>query len=62
MSELLTEEQAAKFLKVTPNTFKNWRHRGGGPVFVRLGKRLIRYRQSDLERFVQDGVEQAGGR
>lgn len=38
---------AAERLGVTPETLRNWRWRGDGPPFVKLG-RAVRYRLSDL--------------
>ncbi|RYD34413.1 MAG: DNA-binding protein, partial [Verrucomicrobiaceae bacterium] len=45
--EFLTQEQAAKLLTVSPATLQDWRVRGGGPPFARIG-RLIRYMRADL--------------
>ncbi len=44
---LLTTAQAAKYLALGQRTLENWRCRGVGPAFVRLG-RVVRYRVSDL--------------
>ena len=44
---------AAKYLGVQPGTLTAWRHRGQGPVFIRVG-RLVRYREEDLERWVTE--------
>jgi excisionase family DNA binding protein len=48
---LLTEQQAAEFLKIRVKTLQSWRVRGGGPKFVKVG-RLVRYRDDDLEQFL----------
>ena len=45
---LLNEKQAAKRLGVGGKCLQAWRVRGGGPVFLKVG-RLVRYTQSDLE-------------
>ncbi len=45
---LLTETQAAEFLNFTPRALQAWRLRGGGPNFVRVSSRAVRYRKSDL--------------
>ena len=60
LEQLLTTEQAATYLGTTRRTLEAWRLPGGsggrpGPVFVKVG-RLVRYRPSDLEAFVADGV------
>ncbi|MFT5394284.1 MAG: putative DNA-binding transcriptional regulator AlpA [Gammaproteobacteria bacterium] len=49
---LLTEHEAARYLNFTPRALQAWRGRGGGPPFVRISSRAVRYRQSDLEAFV----------
>jgi len=55
MSEpLLTTTQAANQLAVSPRTMEDWRLRGGGPPFVKLGSRCVRYRMEDLEQFIAD--------
>ena len=52
-SEFLTSGQAAQFLQVSINTLSCWRSRGTGPSYVKLGKRLIRYRKSDLDAWIK---------
>jgi hypothetical protein len=49
---LLDQRLAAEFLSVSTRTLEGWRLTGGGPKFVRLSKRAVRYRLQDLERFV----------
>ncbi len=45
---LVTEKQAGKLLSVSPRTLRNWRTRGGGPRFVKISGRCIRYRIADI--------------
>ena len=45
---LLTECQAAQLLGFTPRCLQAWRQRGGGPMFVRISARAIRYRRRDI--------------
>jgi excisionase family DNA binding protein len=52
---MLRTEQAAKILDVTKSTLEAWRCRGGGPPFVRYG-RAVRYREEDIERFIESKV------
>lgn len=52
---MLRTEQAAKILDVTKSTLESWRCRGGGPSFVRYG-RAIRYREEDLDLFIESKV------
>ena len=48
----LDSEQAANYLGLKRTTLEAWRCRGGGPKFVKLG-RLVKYRQADLDDFVE---------
>ena len=48
---LLNTKEAAFLLGVSARTCEDWRLRGGGPDFVKLGARLIRYQRSALLRF-----------
>lgn len=50
-TELLREKDVAEILNISARTLQNWRYRGGGPVFVRLG-RSIRYQANDLQNFI----------
>lgn len=50
--DLLRPADAAALLKVSQQTLANWRWRGEGPAFVRLG-RLVRYRASDLATWIE---------
>ncbi len=51
---LLTREQAAAYLGVSPQTLANWASSGrGGIPYVRVSARAIRYRQSDLDAWLQ---------
>lgn len=49
--ELIREHRAAEILSISARTLQNWRCRGGGPAFIRLG-RSVRYRAEDLQEFV----------
>ena len=51
---LLTEKGAADFLDLTTRCLQAWRCRGGGPRFVKISSRCIRYRRSDLLDWVQE--------
>jgi hypothetical protein len=45
---LMHEREAAALLGYSPRALQNWRLRGGGPVFVKVSERSIRYQHSDL--------------
>lgn len=50
---LIDEKAAARELGVIDRTMQNYRQRGGGPKFIRLSSRCIRYRRIDLREWVE---------
>lgn len=46
ISELVNEREAASILCYSVRALQNWRHRGGGPRFVKVSSRSVRYRRS----------------
>ncbi len=54
---LLREKEAAQVLSVKPNTLAQWRFNKVNLTYVRLGA-SIRYRMSDLEDFINQGITQ----
>ena len=56
LESLVRQEKAAIILEVTPRCLENWRHRGGGPNFIRISARCIRYRRSDLNKWIAERV------
>jgi len=55
---LYNEEAAGKYIggaatPISTRTMQRWRLEGGGPVCVKLG-RLVRYRQHDLDAFLEE--------
>lgn len=56
-SQFLKRQQAAEYLNVKRSTLEAWATRGGGPAFVKLG-RAVRYRISDLEKFIESRIRQ----
>lgn len=50
---LIDERAAAQFLGMTNRWMQAKRQHGGGPLFVRISKRCIRYRRSDLARYAE---------
>ena len=45
----MTTTEAAKYLELSEATLKRWRSKGTGPKYFRLGQRKVRYRQEDLD-------------
>lgn len=54
-NDLISPEVAARNLGVTENCLAKWRCLGGGPKFVKIGRR-IRYRRTDLDAFITERV------
>ncbi len=54
-SQFLKRQEAADFLNIKRSTLAAWATRGGGPAFVKFG-RAVRYRISDLEKFIESRV------
>lgn len=52
---LLTIRELAVYLDVPVKTLYAWRYRGEGPMGFRIGKH-VRYRWSDIERWIQERV------
>jgi hypothetical protein len=49
---LKTEGQAAELLTLSVHTLRRWRVLGRGPVFLKVGGKAVRYRESDLNDFL----------
>jgi len=48
LDRLINENEAAGFLGYTIRALQGWRVKGGGPKFVKVSARSIRYRRRDL--------------
>ncbi|WP_447963987.1 helix-turn-helix transcriptional regulator [Nitrospira sp. Ecomares 2.1] len=56
ITELLTAEQvSATFRFVTPKTLANWRCKGTGPRFVKIGHG-VRYRPADVQEWINSRI------
>ncbi len=49
---LLDPQAVAVRLGVSPKTLERWRATGEGPRFVRVSRKVVRYRRVDLETFI----------
>ncbi|MDE1952586.1 MAG: helix-turn-helix domain-containing protein [Betaproteobacteria bacterium] len=50
---LLTRQQTAQMLKMAPQTLASWASSGrGGLPFIKFG-RLVRYKKSDVQRYIE---------
>ncbi len=49
---LITEKEVQSLLRLGESTVQQWRLKGRGPRFVKLG-RTVRYRLSDVQEYVR---------
>ncbi|WP_416908041.1 MAG: helix-turn-helix transcriptional regulator [Polymorphobacter sp.] len=56
LDRLITERDAAGFLGYTMRALQNWRLRGGGPAFIKVSGRSVRYRRRDLIAWVDSKI------
>ena len=47
-SRLLTESEAADLICYSRRALQNWRVRGGGPKYVKVSSRSVRYQLGDV--------------
>lgn len=59
IEKLLDDRDVAEVLKVSPETPSDWRKSGLGPAYVRIGPRLVRYKRSDVQAFIDAGHQPA---
>ncbi len=53
LDQLLNEQEAAKSLSYSVRALQNWRLRGGGPHYVKVSARSVRYRRRDLIQWIE---------
>jgi predicted DNA-binding transcriptional regulator AlpA len=54
MDRLINEHQAADYLCYSVRALQNWRVRGGGPKFVKVSGRSVRYTRRDLQAWINE--------
>ena len=47
--QLLNEVQAGEYLSLSHRTLQNWRVKGGGPKYRKIGAKTVRYHLLDLQ-------------
>jgi predicted DNA-binding transcriptional regulator AlpA len=60
-SELLSERQVEADYQLSAPWLRRARRERRGPAFLRVGKRMVRYRRADVEAFLESRVVQTGG-
>lgn len=59
LEQLLKEKDAAEFLQMSERTLQGMRLRGGGPMFVRISHRAVRYRRKDLMEWIDSKIRRS---
>lgn len=54
--ELATVDEVAEWLRTTKPQLANWRYRGNGPRFVKVGSRVL-YRRSDVTAWLDENTK-----
>ena len=50
----LNAKQTARIICVSPATLHRWRSIGYGPQWIRMGTRIVRYRQADVNQWMAE--------
>lgn len=53
---LIREGEAALLIDHSVSTLRKWRVQGGGPSYVKISRRSIRYRYSDLMGWIDSRI------
>lgn len=54
MNQYLTVKEAAEYLRLSKPTLDKFRHFGGGPEFIRVTARAIRYERRALDAWMNE--------
>ena len=57
LDKLVDEKSAAEFLSYSTRALQNWRLRGGGPPYVKVSSRSVRYRLRELIAWSEDHLQ-----
>lgn len=57
--ELLDAHETARLLSVTNQTLINWRKISFGPPFIKIGRKIIRYRRADVSAWLDSNTQGA---
>ncbi len=57
LDRLLSEAEAARFIRYSKRALQNWRVRGGGPRYIKVSPRSIRYRRRDLMAWIEARIQ-----
>ncbi|MFT6009254.1 MAG: putative DNA-binding transcriptional regulator AlpA [Parasphingorhabdus sp.] len=57
MTGLMSTPQAAQYIGLAVSTLEAKRTRGGGPKFIKMPCRTVRYRKSDLDDWIENSCQ-----
>ncbi|MEF2736417.1 MAG: helix-turn-helix domain-containing protein [Bifidobacterium choerinum] len=57
----LTPDDVARMMRVTRRTVSTWRYRGTGPRYVHITHNCVRYRMSDVRKWIESKAQREGG-
>jgi predicted DNA-binding transcriptional regulator AlpA len=52
---LIRRADVPRYLPLAAQTLARWAVEGGGPPYVKLGRRIVAYRAGDLRAWLRDG-------
>lgn len=55
---LLTPDDVARMMRVSRRTVSTWRYRGQGPRYVHVTHNCVRYRMSEVRKWLNDQEKQ----
>jgi predicted DNA-binding transcriptional regulator AlpA len=53
LENVLTEAKAARYLGISGAALRLWRSEGKGPRYFKAGEKLVRYRRTDLDSWIE---------
>jgi predicted DNA-binding transcriptional regulator AlpA len=55
-SKLLTADEVAEITGLSIETLAQWRSQGKGPLYLKISRNCVRYRQSDLDAWLVERI------
>ena len=53
--DMMNAEIAAQYLSISAQTLHNWRHKEKGPIYIKIGGRII-YKKKDLDLYIKENT------
>jgi predicted DNA-binding transcriptional regulator AlpA len=60
LERLLDELAVAELLDVSASLLGQWRRKGGGPPFIQMGSKTVKYDPADIRRWLNEHKKVAG--